>query len=183
MVSDNTSGRREESPHVNGANDSDISIVGGPAPKSDGVRADGGRKTRRPGRRPSVSDSADDGQPPAGSAVERLLQDALKRRIPEPDDPECEHAFPNLWEFLTLDQYAGGLERILGEITIVRIPGGYRATIKDHDTGKAKSASSLTLLDCFRGLEEALCDPNCPWIDFKSYKNKKGLDKFKDKDA
>jgi hypothetical protein len=89
-----------------------------------------------------------------------------------------EHETPNLWQMLTMDQYAGGIQRLLSEIVITRVDGAYQVVIKDHDTGKQKACQALTLLNVPDALEKALLSSDVPWTQFKSYKNKDGLKKF-----
>jgi hypothetical protein len=117
------------------------------------------------------------------SPVERLVQQALLQRVAPPPDEVLEIECPNLWELLTLDQYAPGKPRLLSELVITRVPGAFQVVLKDHDTGQQKGCLSLTLENMSEQLEKALLDPLVPWLPFKSYKNKQGLKKFDEKKA
>jgi len=98
---------------------------------------------------------------------------ALKVTTP-PNDPDVEEAAPNLWQMLTLDKWADGSDRMLPVIKIERVSGGYRATLQDDALCIKKSCMVAVLADVPKALEKAIVDPELPWENFKSYKNKQG---------
>ena len=107
-----------------------------------------------------------------------LLDDLAKTisegRIAPPDDPDTEKACPTLWVFLTQHQWGDGTVRMLPQIVIERIGGGYRVTLRDDSLCVRKGATCVTLSEAFTALEKALVDGSVPWEDFKSYRNKQG---------
>jgi len=98
-----------------------------------------------------------------------------------PADDHLEAQCPNLWELLTVDRWADDTIRILPEITIERVPGGFKATIKDHSLLIRKSALCLTAGEVFTALETAISDVSTPWEGFQSYRNKKGAKVIEEK--
>lgn len=82
---------------------------------------------------------------------------------------------------LTADRYDGGDDRILPELVITRTDGGYIFTLKDHESGQAKSVWGARLLDVGSALEQALVSQELPWKPFKSYLNPKGLGRHDEK--
>lgn len=95
-------------------------------------------------------------------------------RTAPPTDDLVSEPCPLLWELLTADRYKDGSPRILPEISISRVPGGYEATLRDHEMWMQVSAFVGRLADLPVALEAVLRDPTRPWRPFQSYRNKKG---------
>lgn len=98
----------------------------------------------------------------------------LEGRVTAPDDDELEKGCPELWEYLTLDQYADKSKRMLPEITINRVPSGYEVTLKDHELCSQLSTFTTTLSGLGAALEAAMHDASKAWKPFQSYRNRKG---------
>jgi hypothetical protein len=137
--------------------------------------------------RSRASDHSSDGRPAnpgnAGTFAERVVSDALRRRLTPPDDPIVQELCPDLWDLLTREKYTSGKDRLPADIVIERIEGGYTVTIKDHDSGTAWAFTLDRLENLAVASETALHDPKTRRTTFKSFKNKKGLDKFREKKA
>lgn len=108
------------------------------------------------------------------SVLEEQTARVLEGRITKPDDDATERNCPELWEFLTMDQYADGSKRMLPEIVVHRTPGGYEATLKDHELCQQLSTHVHTLSGVGDALELAMHDPAKTWKPFQSYRNRKG---------
>lgn len=108
------------------------------------------------------------------SALEDMMGQVVEGRVAHPDDPVVEKDCPDLWEFLTLDVYKDKSKRMLPELTVNRVPGGYEVTLKDHEMCSQLSTFSPTLAGLAAALEAALHDPTRPWKPFQSYRNRKG---------
>lgn len=106
--------------------------------------------------------------------IEQLQQMVAANVVLPPDDPEFAEQCPNLWEMLVTDKWGDGTARMLPQLAIERISGGYKATLKDHSLLIQKSAVANRLCDVPKALEAALCDQAVPWEIFKSYRNKAG---------
>jgi len=102
------------------------------------------------------------------------MQQAIEGRVTAPHDDAVEQECPDLWEILTLDQYADKSKRMLPEISINRVPGGYEVSLKDHEMCQQLTTFCPTLAEAAKALETALHDPTRPWKPFKSYRNQKG---------
>lgn len=141
------------------------------------------RSARRPGAKGGEVRGGDTDPVAPRVTPDTVVARAVGGGVTPPDDDECRLGFPTLWSFLTQDKYAKGQERTLGEIVITRVDGGYSVELRDHDTLQKLPTTCLTLLGFAEALEKAFTDPTHPWKPFKSYKNEKGLAKFKEKDA
>lgn len=108
------------------------------------------------------------------SALEDMMGQALEGRVAAPDDDQLEANCPDLWELITLDQYRDKSKRMLPEISINRVPGGYEVTLKDHEMCLQVTTFSAKLSGIAEALEAALHDPTRPWKPFQSYRNRKG---------
>jgi hypothetical protein len=108
------------------------------------------------------------------SALEDMMGQALEGRVAAPDDDGLEKLCPDLWELLTLDQYKDKTKRMLPELTVNRVPGGYEVTLKDHEMCLQVTTFSPILSAIGQALEAALHDPTRPWKPFQSYRNRKG---------
>lgn len=106
--------------------------------------------------------------------IEQLQQAVAAGGMAPPADDQVEQRCPNLWEMLTTDKWGDATDRILPEMVIERVPGGYKVTLRDHALCIRKSALCLTLGDAWDALERALTDSTTPWEAFASYRNKKG---------
>lgn len=106
--------------------------------------------------------------------IEQLQQMVAAHTVAPPDDPDLEAAAPNLFELLTMDKWADGSDRILPQLIVERVPGGFKATLKDDSLCIRKSALCNRLGDLPAALEKALLDQEQPWESFKSYRNKGG---------
>ena len=106
--------------------------------------------------------------------LEALAKMVAERRMNPPDDPEVQKIAPFLWEMLTIDAWGDGSERIMPQIVVERVPGGYKVTLKDDSLCIRKSALVLHWADLVAGLEAALVDDALPWETFKSYRNRQG---------
>jgi hypothetical protein len=115
--------------------------------------------------------------------VERLFEKAKSKAVTPPDDEEIRLTCPFLWQLLTWDRYPNGMDRKLPELLIRRVDGGYVIELRDHETLQAKHAMALRLLDCISALEKSLADSSLPWRAFKSYQNKKGIERHEEKKA
>jgi hypothetical protein len=115
--------------------------------------------------------------------VEDLYRKAKSKQVTAPDDEEIRLTCPFLWQLLTWDRYPDGRDRKLPELLIRRVDGGYVIELRDHETCQAKHAMALRLLDCISALERGLADASMPWRSFKSYQNKKGIDRHEEKKA
>jgi hypothetical protein len=113
--------------------------------------------------------------------VRGLVKGALKRSIHPPDDPQVEENFPDFWELITMDEYKEGKSRTLPDIKITRTSGGYMVTILEHDTLQSKTFPLDRLENLAAACEKALHSDMYPWQAAKSFKNKQGLKKLKDK--
>lgn len=108
------------------------------------------------------------------SVLQEQTGRVLEGRVTLPDDDQVEKDCPELWEYLTLDQYNGGVKRMLPEITVNRVPGGYEIALKDHELCQQLSTFSPTLGGLAGALEAAMHDPTKAWKVFQSYRNRKG---------
>lgn len=108
------------------------------------------------------------------SALEDMMGQALEGRVSAPSDEGLETLCPDLWELLTLDQYKDKSKRMLPEITVNSVPGGYEVTLKDHEMCLQVTTFASTLGGLGTALEAALHDPTRPWKPFQSYRNRKG---------
>jgi len=106
--------------------------------------------------------------------LEQLAKMVAERRMNPPDDPDVEKTAPFLWEMLTVDAWADGTERLMPQIVIERVPGGYKATLKDDSLCIRKSVLVLHWASIIAALESTLGDDKVPWEAFKSYRNKGG---------
>lgn len=106
--------------------------------------------------------------------IEKLAAMVAEKAVMPPSDADVEKIAPNLWEMLTLDKWGDGTERLLPQIVIERVPGGYRATLKDDSLCIRKSALVNRLADVPAALEAVLVDEGIPWETFKSYRNRGG---------
>jgi len=109
------------------------------------------------------------------SIVDRLRKEGPLGSVTPPADGTLEKACPLLWEMLTLDRYKDRADRVLPEVKIRRISGGYEATLQDHETCQQISAVALTWEAIPAALEATLASGSVPWRPFKSYVNPKGL--------
>jgi hypothetical protein len=101
--------------------------------------------------------------------------------VAPPPDERTQERCPWLWDFLVRDRYEDGLERVLPEIIITRQHGCYHVLFKQHDTCEACQVTIGRLEDLADALEARLCDPDCPWVEIKSHKQKAGKKKFQPK--
>jgi len=108
------------------------------------------------------------------SALEDMMSQAIEGRISAPSDDDLESSCPDLWELLTLDKYKDGSKRMLPELTVNRVPGGFEVSLRDHEMCLQITTFAPILMDLGRALETALHDPTRPWKPFQSYRNKKG---------
>lgn len=108
------------------------------------------------------------------SALEQMMSQAIEGRISAPSDEDLEQSCPDLWELLTLDKYKDASKRMLPEISVNRVPGGFEVTLKDHEMCLQITTFAPILMDIGRALEAALHDPTRPWKPFQSYRNRKG---------
>lgn len=108
------------------------------------------------------------------SALEDMMSQAIEGRITAPTDDELESTCLDLWELLTLDRYKDGSKRMLPELTVNRVPGGYEVSLRDHEMCCQVTTFSRQLHLIGPALETALHDPTRPWKPFQSYRNKKG---------
>ncbi len=106
--------------------------------------------------------------------LEELAKAVAERRMNPPDDPEVEKAAPFVWEMLTIDTWGDGSERIMPQLVIERVPGGYKIVLKDDSLCIRKSALATHWCDLLTALEAALVDDELPWETFKSYRNRQG---------
>jgi hypothetical protein len=169
--------------HTSG-DDSDIRFIG-KLERDDGARDEApkgknGKPSKR-GAKSSVVQGEDKSGTNAPGIIEQMFARAQEKRVEAPDDPDAEHNYPFLWELLTIDRYPDGRDRFLAEIVIQRLPGVYLARIKDHETLQEKHAQSNTLHGVFEALEKALGNPQSPFRKFKSYSNKDGIERHKEK--
>jgi hypothetical protein len=130
----------------------------------------------------SASTGNSGGSRSARKAIEDAKKKAVTKIIYPPDDDDFECRYPFLWEGMTMFGYADGTARMPWEISVRRISQGYVATITDHDLLQKLRVTVTRWEDIQQALETALVAPNPGWEGMeKSYRNKKGLDKFKPK--
>lgn len=115
------------------------------------------------------------------SLIDRLRKEAPNGHVQPPNDEALAKACPLLWEMLTLDQYRDKSDRILPEVKIRRVGGGYEVVLQDHETCTQIGAVSLTWEGLPAALEAALGATSTVWRSFKSYVNPKGLRRHEDK--
>jgi hypothetical protein len=96
-----------------------------------------------------------------------------------PADPELEHSCPLLWELLTLDSYSDGTNRVLADLRIERMSGGYVVTVLDHASNQQASAYAATLSTAARALELQIGSGEDCWRPYKSFKVKDPLKRSK----
>lgn len=78
--------------------------------------------------------------------------------------------------------YADKTKRLQWELKVVMVSGGYQVTLTDHDLLKKLTFLAQRWAEIPIAAETALTAVNPPWVDMdKSFKNRKGLDKFKKK--
>jgi len=106
--------------------------------------------------------------------LEDLARSVVEGRTAPPSDEETEAAAPFLWEFLTLDHWSDGSERLLPRIVIDRCGGGYKVTLQDDALCVKKSVTIRKLGELVTALERVLCDSEQPFESYKSFRNKKG---------
>jgi len=106
--------------------------------------------------------------------IDQLQKAVAAGGVAPPADDVLASRCPNLWEMITTDRWGDDSERMLPEIAIERVPGGYKVTLKDHALCIRKSALCLALDECWGALERALTDSSTPWESFTSYRNRKG---------
>jgi|HubBroStandDraft_1064217.scaffolds.fasta_scaffold29305_3 hypothetical protein len=81
-----------------------------------------------------------------------------------------------------MSTWGDGTQRLCWELTITRVNGGYKVKITDHDLLRYTHAFALTFDTIPEEIERKITSYNPGWEDMqKSYRNKKGLDKFKKK--
>jgi hypothetical protein len=108
------------------------------------------------------------------SIVDKFRDQFQEGKIAPPHDPELEKACPNLWELLTLTHWGedGKVKRILPELVVNRVPGGFEVILKDHATCLQTSAFAPRLIDIAKALEAALLDSTKPLKPFQSFRNR-----------
>lgn len=108
------------------------------------------------------------------SRLDELAEKISQGRVEPPAEEMLLEECPFLWEMMTTDKWGDDTDRILPQLVIDRIGGGYRITLKDDALCVMKRATSVSLQGLFKALEEALLSPDVPWESFRSYRNKKG---------
>lgn len=145
-------------------------------------------RTGRPPRRQSlppypVRGGGTDQPVAAGDAdiVLELAKNAAKKRTPAPDDDDTRLGCPKFWGIIAVDRYPSGQDRLLPELKLVRVPGGWRCTVQDVETSQETRFEFEALLDLARAAESHLTSGNAVWTYYKNRKNQKGIDRHKDK--
>jgi hypothetical protein len=108
------------------------------------------------------------------SRLDDLAQKIGGGGVAPPQEEALFETCPFLWEMLTMDKWADGSERLLPEMVISRVPGGYKITLKDDSLCIRKSVVAPTIEALWKALEDAIVRDDVPWENFKSYRNKKG---------
>lgn len=81
-----------------------------------------------------------------------------------PPDPEFEKAYPALWEYLTVTQWAKDQPRKTSTITFFVDDGAWKASLNDRDQGYNLYGTGATWEECLNTLEELLAAPGgTPW--------------------
>lgn len=136
------------------------------------------RKSNRKGRTGARSGGDDPDVRLVQSPVEILEAKARNKTIAKPYDPDTAEACPLFWELVTLDRYPkNDKDRLLPEIRLSRIDGGWLAILQDIETGYETRFEFTAMLDLARAAEKALGSGKTVWKAFMNHKNKKGIER------
>jgi len=161
-------------------NDSDLALPGrildssGAETRRGNRKEDSGQSVR--GRRPKNPDVQRGIPVEGGSVIEELKGIATGRRIAPPDDPEVEEQCRKFWQWATETDAGEGRIRLLPDISLSRVTGGWKLVLKDIETSLCKKGTVQRLEDLARACEAILCDVTIPWEPFQNLKNPKGID-------
>ena len=110
------------------------------------------------------------------SYIDDLARQRVDGTMQAPPDDLVRDSCPLLWELLVLDTYDDKehTKRVMPEIVVGRVNGGYAVTVKDHETCQQKQLFALRWAEIPQEVERALSDPTRPWYAFKSFKNRLG---------
>jgi hypothetical protein len=102
------------------------------------------------------------------SLIDDLAANNGKRMMTPPTDERLEKGCPLLWSMLVQAEFADGTQRVMPDIIIRRVTGGYEVTLRDHDFCLQKTAMTRTMDGAFKALEKSLADPEAPWKPYAS---------------
>jgi hypothetical protein len=134
----------------------------------------------RPSKRRTVDRvRAGDQDRPAAvkSIVDTLNEKAKAKSVQAPYDPDTAEACPFFWELVTKDRYDAERDRLLPEITLTRVDGGWEAVIRDIETSQETRFAFGAFLELARAAEKHLVSARGLWKPFKNRKNQKGIER------
>jgi hypothetical protein len=119
----------------------------------------------------------------AGDIVAELEASARAKRTPPPYDPDTADQCPLFWQLVTQDQTKTGEQRLLPDVKLTRVPGGWLCAIQDVETAQETRFTFEALRELALAAERHLTSGKAVWLPFKSMKNPKGIDRHKQKNA
>jgi hypothetical protein len=109
------------------------------------------------------------------SGVAMLADKARAKGVTAPYDPDTEEAAPLFWELCTTSVNADGTERLLPDLRLTRVGGGWQCVIQDVETSQETRFQFGAILDLARAAERHLTSAGCVWTKYKNRKNPKGI--------
>lgn len=160
-------GEQSGLPHVNGSGNGTIPLASDATPPGQAARRVAGRN---PDAKRRVDVGGNDKPRPRPVDIIAQLNDVAKAGgVLPPCDARLECEYPMVWDLLTRNQRPDGTIRVPSSLRIIRVSGGFRITLEDHESELRKSVCSLTWDGLLDALERAVVDQSIPWEDFQSY--------------
>lgn len=140
------------------------------------------------GEGPSLPDSAALSRGAANGDLHERDRGAFARNLFEerrivqgkaPDDEFLACTAPGVFSLLTLTDLGDGRQRVPADIVIRCLEGVYEVTVRCHTEHVQKTAIAPTWKEIMPILERSLTAVEVPWREYKSFRDPKGIERFK----